>query len=95
MTDQQPKEAEKKTAKKAYVVTRRNCAHGDVGDVVQLSDSQARAMINKVRAKDLHDADQSKGGRKSDLENKVKDLSERLEKANTEIVRLTALVPAQ
>lgn len=38
-------------AKKKYVITRKGCSYGEVGDEVDLTEDQARALVNKVEEK--------------------------------------------
>lgn len=65
-------------AKKAYIITRGNCWAGAVGDTVELTDEQARRLVNKVRPADEPAPATGRGGqaakRVKELEARVKEL---------------------
>ena len=63
---------------KKYVVTMPNTLGHDLGETIDLTEKQAKKLVNKVRLKDEVDAAASKAGRKSALEKENAELKTKL-----------------
>lgn len=80
---------EKKEQTKEYVVIKKNTLNYDVSDVVDLTEKEAKTLINKVRLKDQHDS-QLKGSKEFSVLNKdlafAKKAIEKLQGEHNELI---------